>query len=74
MEKSLKELLERVEKKIRLQNYCYQIEKSYISLIRRYICFHNQRHPKNMASVQIRAFLNVAASIKDQALKSLALL
>jgi Phage integrase, N-terminal SAM-like domain len=71
MEKSLKELLKRVRKTIRLQNYCYQTEKSYIGLIRRYICFHNQRHPEDMASVQIRAFLRHRFSCKKTLLHQL---
>ncbi|WP_442940445.1 phage integrase N-terminal SAM-like domain-containing protein [Nostoc sp.] len=57
MEKYSNNLLERVQKKIRLQHHCYQTEKSYIDLIRRYICFHNQRYAKDMVSVQIRALL-----------------
>ncbi len=60
---------------IRLKYYSYQTEKTYIYWIRRYIFFHNKRHPKDMGSKEIEAFLthiavneNVAASTQNQAL------
>jgi Phage integrase, N-terminal SAM-like domain len=58
-----------VQDVIRLKHYSYQIEKTYIYWIRRYILFHNKRHPKDMGSKEIEEFLthlavneNVAAS------------
>ncbi|MEP0760814.1 phage integrase N-terminal SAM-like domain-containing protein [Coleofasciculus sp. FACHB-T130] len=59
---------------IRLKHYSYQAEKTYIYWIRRYILFHNKRHPKDMGSKEIEEFLthlavnkNVAASTPNQA-------
>jgi integron integrase len=53
-------------------------EKSYIGWIRRYIFFHNKRHPKDMGSAEIEAFLTdlavnqkVAASTQNQALNAI---
>jgi len=50
-------------------------QRIYIYWIRRYILFHNKRHPKDMRSKEIEEFLthlavneNVAASTKNQAL------
>ncbi|MEP0811215.1 phage integrase N-terminal SAM-like domain-containing protein [Coleofasciculus sp. FACHB-SPT9] len=60
---------------ISLKYYSYQIEKTYIYWIRRYILFHNKRHPKDMGSKEIEEFLthlavneNVAASTQNQAI------
>lgn len=39
---------------IRLKHYSYQTEKTYIYWIRRYILFHNKRHPKDMGSGEVR--------------------
>ncbi|WP_242043379.1 phage integrase N-terminal SAM-like domain-containing protein [Leptolyngbya sp. FACHB-671] len=75
MEQRPKKLLKQVQDVIRLKHYFYQTEKTYISWIRRYILFHNKRHPKDMGSQEIEEFLthlavneNVAASTKNQAL------
>lgn len=70
-----KKLLEQVRDIIRLKHYSYQTEKTYVYWIRRYILFHNKRHPKDMGSVKIEEFLTdlainqkVAASTQNQAL------
>ena len=75
MEQRPKKLLEQVPDVIRLKYYFSQIEKTYIYWIRRYILFHNKRHPKDMGSKEIEEFLthlavkeNVAASTQKQAL------
>ncbi|MBE9016273.1 integron integrase [Chroococcidiopsidales cyanobacterium LEGE 13417] len=75
MEQRPKKLLEQVQDAIRLKHYSYQTEKTYIYWVKRYILFHNKRHPKEMGSAEIEAFLthlavheNVAASTQNQAL------
>lgn len=75
MEQRPKKLLEQVQDVIRLKHYSYQTEKTYIYWIRRYILSHNKRHPKDMGSTEIEAFLthlavkeNVAASTQNQVL------
>ncbi len=75
MEQRPKKLLEQVQDVIRLKHYSYQTEKTYIYWIRRYILFHDKRHPKDMGSAEIEGFLtnlavneNVAASTQNQAL------
>jgi integron integrase len=73
-----KKLLTRVREAIRLRHYSLRTEKAYVNWIRRYILFHNKRHPKNMATREIEAFLthlavdkNVAASTQNQAFSAL---
>lgn len=63
---------------IRLKHYAYRTEEIYVQWIRRYILFHNKRHPKEMGKTEIEAFLThlavegqVSASTQNQALSAL---
>lgn len=78
MEPKLKKLLDQVRDKLRLRNYSYATEKSYVGWIRRYILFHNKRHPATMGKPEVEAFLtnlavagHVAPSTQNQALHAL---
>ena len=71
-------LLDIVRNKIRLKHYSIRTEEAYVSWIKRYIFFHNMRHPKDMGKKEIEAFLtdlavkgNVAASTQNQAFSAL---
>jgi len=73
-----RKLLDQVRDVIRLKHYSYRTEESYVDWIRRFILFHNKRHPKDMGSAEIQAFLThlavkgkVAASTQNQALSAL---
>jgi hypothetical protein len=64
-----KKLLDRVRDAVRVKHYSYQTEKTYAQWIRRYILFHDKRHPSEMGGAEVNAFLthlaveqNVAAS------------
>lgn len=78
MEQPPKKLFEVVRDTIRLKHYSLKTEKSYINWIKRYIGFHNMRHPREMGSAEIEAFLThlavtekVAASTQNQAFSAL---
>jgi site-specific recombinase XerD len=71
-------LLDRVRQAIRLKHYSYRTEQTYVSWIKRYILFHDKRHPKDMGVEEVRTFLshlavvdNVASSTQNQALSAL---
>ena len=73
-----KKLLDQVREVIRVKHYSYRTEETYIQWIRRYILFHNKRHPKDMGVPEIEAFLthlavdkHVAAATQNQALSAL---
>ena len=73
-----KKLLDQVRDAIRLKHYAYRTEETYVQWIRRYILFHNKRHPKEMGKAEIEAFLTylavegqVSASTQNQALSAL---
>ena len=52
-----KKLLEQVSDALRLKHYSLRTEKAYIEWIRRYILFHGKRHPKEMVTAEIQAFV-----------------
>jgi integron integrase len=71
-------LLDQMRDKLRLKHYAYKTEKSYLNWAKRYILFHNKRHPKEMGSAEIEAFLThlavdrqVAASTQNQAFNAI---
>jgi hypothetical protein len=57
VEQRPKKLLEQVSDVNRLKHYSYKTEKSYISWIKRYVLSDDKRHPKEMGSAEIEAFL-----------------
>jgi integron integrase len=71
-------LLDQVRDKIRLKHYSIRTEQAYLDWIRRFILFHNKRHPLEMGKVEIEDFLshlavvrNVSASTQNQAKSAL---
>lgn len=71
-------LLDQVRQKIRLKGYSYQTEKTYVQWTKRFILFHQKRHPSEMGKDEVEAFLahlavdkNVSASTQNQALSAL---
>ena len=78
MESRPRKLLDQVRDAIRLKHYSYRTEQTYVGWIRRYILFHDKRHPKDMGAPEVKAFLthlavegNVAASTQNQALSAI---
>ncbi len=78
MEKPSLKLLDLVRQRIRLKGYSIRTEKAYVSWIKRYILFHDKRHPEDMGKAEIEAFLphlamklNVAPSTQNQAFNAI---
>ena len=74
-------LLDRVREAIRTRHYSPRTEQAYVHWIRRYIFFHNVRHPADMGQPELNAFLShlavkerVSASTQTQALSALVFL
>ena len=59
-----KKLLDLTRDKIRLKHYSIQTEKTYIEWIKRFIFFHNKKHPIEMGKIEIEEFLTYLATIK----------
>ena len=51
-------LLDQVREIIRLRHYSLKTEKAYTNWIKRFILFHNKKHPKNMGETEIREYLS----------------
>ncbi len=78
MEPRPKKLLDQVRDAIRIKHYSQKTEESYVNWIKRFIFFHNKRHPLEMNSAEIEVFLShlalhehVAASTQNQAFSAL---
>ena len=56
-----KKLLDVVRDKIRLKHYSYTTEKSYTGWIKRFILFHNKKHPIKMAKPEIEQLMTFLA-------------
>src|SRR5215467_9439360 len=70
-------LLDQVRQAIRSRHYSYMTEKAYVGWVKRFIFFHNKRHPAEMGEVEIGRFLSslateshVSASTQNQALNA----
>ena len=73
-----KKLLDQTRDALRRNNYAYRTEQAYISWIKRYIFFHNLKHPQDLTERDIEAYLThlavqkkVAPSTQNQALAAL---
>lgn len=78
MQKQKVKLLDQVRRKIRIKNYSIRTEKAYISWIKRFIIFHDKKHPKDMGKPEIEGFLShlavnksVSASTQNQAFNAI---
>jgi integron integrase len=71
-------LLNQVRQAIRARHYSPRTEETYVHWIKRFILFHNKRHPAEMAEKEIARFLSslasdshVSASTQNQALNAI---
>ena len=71
-------LLDLVHQAIRTRHYSYRTEKAYVHWIKRFIFFHERRHPAEMTEREIARFLSslashdhVSASTQNQAFSAL---
>jgi len=70
--------LKSVRDLIRVKHLSLRTEEAYLGWIRRFILFHDKRHPKEMGADEVQAFLthlavegNVAAATQNQAFAAL---
>jgi integron integrase len=72
-----KKLLDQLSETLRTKHYSLRTEQTYIAWVRRYILFHNKRHPREMGATEINQFTShlavekkVSASTQNQALSA----
>lgn len=71
-------LLDQVRYRLRVKHYSIRTESAYVDWIKRFILFHDKRHPRDMGAEEVEAFLThlavvgkVAASTQNQAKSAL---
>lgn len=74
-------LLDRVRDAIRVRHYSIRTESTYVAWIRRFVLFHDKRHPAQMGEPEVARFLThlavdeqVAPATQNQALNALVFL
>ncbi|HEX2873905.1 MAG TPA: phage integrase N-terminal SAM-like domain-containing protein, partial [Polyangiaceae bacterium] len=70
-------LYEQLRVELRTRHYSPRTERAYVGWVRRFVAFHDQRHPKMLGAPELKGFLDalvrrkVAASSHQQALCAL---
>lgn len=71
-------LLDQVRTELSTNHYSKRTQEAYISWIKRFILFHNKRHPKEMGAEEIKQFIShiatnqqVSSSTQNQALNAI---
>lgn len=71
-------LLDQMREILRLHHYSIRTEEAYLEWVKRYILFHNKRHPSEMGEKEVSAYLthiavnrHVSASTQNQALSAI---
>ncbi len=71
-------LFDVTREKMRTRHMAYRTEQAYLQWIRRYIAFHQRRHPRDLGAAEVEQFLTylaverkVAAATQSQALQAL---
>lgn len=71
-------LLDQMKNRLRVLHYSLRTERAYLDWVKRFVFFHDKRHPDSMGSTEIEAFLDflaikkkVAASTQNQALSAI---
>ena len=74
-------LLEMVRSRLRERRYSRRTESAYVFWVKRYVLFHDRRHPRDLDGTAVAAFLShlareeqVSASTQNQALAALTFL
>ncbi len=71
-------LFDQLRERLRLKHYSLRTEQAYVQWAKRYIYYHDKRHPAEMGKIELEAFLTslavdrqVSASTQTQALSAL---
>jgi site-specific recombinase XerD len=71
-------LIQRYQQELQARHYAHRTIDTYEHWLRRFLRFHNLRHPREMGSEEVNAFLthlavdlDVSASTQNQALSAL---
>jgi len=48
-------LLDQVRSEVRRRHYSFRTEETYVDWVKRFIYFHNKRHPREMGIAEVRS-------------------
>lgn len=65
-----KKLLDQLRDVLRAKHYSHRTEETYVDWNRRFILFHNKRHPQEMGVPEIKAFVQYLATERKMAASS----
>ena len=57
-----KKLLTQMSEVIRMKNYCISTEQTYIHWEKKFILFHNKKHPLEMGAKEVKQYLTYLAT------------
>ncbi len=67
-------LLDQLRGRLRVKHYSIRTEQAYVDWVRRFVLFHDKRHPRDLGQIEVEAFLTdmavrrrVSASTQNQA-------
>ena len=70
--------MDSIRRVLRTHHYSYRTEQAYLHWVKRYIIYHNKKHPHDMGAAEVAEFLThlandrkVAAATQNQALNAL---
>lgn len=70
--------MQRYREQLQARHYARRTVETYVQWLRRFLCFHHLRHPRQMGSEEVNAFLThlavelqVSTSTQNQALSAL---
>jgi integron integrase len=65
---SIPAFMQRLKEYIRVKNYSYETEKTYLSWISKYIEFNGNKHPSKLNHLHVEAYLNYLVNSRQVAL------
>jgi hypothetical protein len=60
-----KKLLDRVRDAIRTKHYSIRTEEAYVNWIKRFILFHDKRHPKEMGADEVEELMWILKCVRS---------
>ena len=67
-------LLDQLRGRLRVKHYSIRTEQAYVDWVRRFVLFHDKRHPRDLGQIEVEAFLTdlavrrrISASTQNQA-------
>ena len=60
-------LLDQVRERVRFLHYSRRTEQAYVQWVRAFVRFHHIRHPRDLGSVEVEAFLSWVANVRQAA-------